>query len=291
MTQALKTPSVSLVNLKGGVGKTALTVNLAFALAEWHQKSVLVIDVDPQFNSTQHLLSEDVIVKELKGKTVKNILDPDQSAVSVGQKPRKGAGKSDATSFIRNIETTDGNLDLLPSLLDLSFVNRNPSGKEGRLEKFLHKVDDDYDIILIDCPPTISVLSLAAFHSSRYYLVPVTPDYFAPIGIPLIEEEVAHYLENLRAETGEMNPLGIVFTIVDTRWHANWSAIKTRVSRATEIPIFDTHFSYSKLWRDCAHEHNPVYRDKPTSSPARQLRDFAQEFLDRLETAEQARKG
>ena len=82
MAQALNTPTVSFVNLKGGVGKTALTVNLALSLAEQHQKSVLLIDMDPQFNATQHLLTEDEIVKGLK-RTVKDVLDRQPPSISV----------------------------------------------------------------------------------------------------------------------------------------------------------------------------------------------------------------
>lgn len=287
MASALSTPSISIVNLKGGVGKTALSVNLAFALAEWHAKRVLLVDIDPQFNATQHLLQEQVIVDNLSGRTVKDILDPPNPSVHTGRTPKRKRPAAD--EYIQNVPVIgNGSIDLLPSLLDLSFVNRNPSGKEGRLEQFLHKIESKYDVILIDCPPTISVLSMAAFNSSKYYVVPVTPDYFAPIGIPLLEEEVDYYLENLHSETGTMIPLGIVFTIVDNRWHADWGSISRRVSAKTDIPIFNTHFSYSKYWRDCAFTHQPVYRGlPPTSTPASELRKFTIEFLEKLNMAEE----
>jgi chromosome partitioning protein len=288
MNESLSVPSVSIVNLKGGVGKTALTVNLAFALAEWHDYRVLVVDIDPQFNATQHLLEEKVIIKELSGNTVKDILDPPPPLVQVGI-PRKQK-KRTPQSFIRDISVQgSGHLHLLPSLLDLSFVSRNPSGKEGRLEQFLRKVENDYDVILIDCPPTTSVLTHAAFNASRYYVVPVTPDYFAPIGIPLIEEEVSYYLENLHADTGEMQPLGLVFTIVDPRWHSNWEAVARRVKQATDIVPFATWFTNSKYWRDCAFAHVPVYRHAKNSVAAGQLESFTVEFIDRLDNAEASR--
>lgn len=288
MADALSTPVVSLVNLKGGVGKTALSVNLAYALAEWHQKDVLLVDIDPQFNATQHLLDEDVIVKGLRGRTVKDILDPAPPTISVGAR-RKKKGGTKPGRFLKKIDVEAGSLHLLPSLLDLSFVNRNPTGKEGRLEKYLRKVEGDFDIILIDCPPTISVLTIAAFNASRYYVVPVTPDYFAPIGIPLIEEEVEHFLSNLHAESGEMQPLGIVYTIVDARWHANWTDVADRVALATEIEAFDTHFTHSKRWRDCAGHHHAVYDEPSSTRQAKQLENFAEEFLERLQNAEEKR--
>jgi len=289
MTKSLTIPTVSLVNLKGGVGKTALTVNLAFALAEWHHRAVLVVDIDPQFNATQHLLDEEIIVNELSGRTVKDILDPTPAAIQIGT--RKKSRKLSPQDFVQEVQTVGrGTLSLVPSLLDLSFVSRNPANKEGRLERFLHKVQHDYDIILIDCPPTISVLTHAAFNASRYYVVPVTADYFAPIGIPLIEEEVSFYLENLHADTGEMQPLGIVFTIVDSRWHADWESVARRVTQSTKIPPFGTHFTYSKYWRECASSHEPVYRRHGKSPPAKQLANFCEQFLERLDAAEGSRR-
>jgi len=81
----IQKPTVSLVNLKGGVGKTALSVNLAFALAEWHDFSVLLVDIDPQFNATQHLLDENTIVTDLTGKTIKDILDPTPASMVKSQ--------------------------------------------------------------------------------------------------------------------------------------------------------------------------------------------------------------
>ncbi len=288
---ALRTPSISFVNLKGGVGKTALAVNVAFALAEWYGRSVLLVDIDPQFNATQHLLDESIIVKGLKGKTIKDILDPPPPTMPVGtgKKKKKKAPRPSPRRFLREIEVADGSLHLLPSLLDLSFVNRNPQAQHGRLEKYLHEIEDDFDIILIDCPPTISILTMAAFNASRYYVIPVTPDYFAPIGIPLMEEEVEYFLGNLHADTAEMQPLGIVFTIVDQRWHANWEDVANRVKGATEIEVFDTHFSHSKRWRDCAPKHRPVYEEERSGTQRRQLEQFMEEFMERLETAESER--
>ncbi len=292
MADQIQPPTVSLVNLKGGVGKTALSVNLAYALAEWHDMRVLLVDIDPQFNATQHLLDETVIVAGLEG-TIKDILDPPAPTIGVGtgKKTKKKRSSANPRRFLHEIGINGGgSLHLLPSLLDLSFVNRNPADKSGRLERYLQQVDDDFDIILIDCPPTISVLTMAAFNASRYYLIPVTPDYFAPIGIPLIEEEVEHFLGNLHADSAEMIPLGIAYTIVDKRWHANWEEVANRVASASDIPAFESHFTYSKRWRDCAANHQPVYREPSSGNQQRQLEHFVDEFLERLEEAEDARE-
>lgn len=286
---ALSIPSVSFVNLKGGVGKTALTVNLAYALAEWHDYNVLVVDVDPQFNATQHLLDEKQIVAGFTGGTIKDILDPPAPVIQTG-KPKKAAKHNPRDALVEVTVTGGGTLHLLPSLLDLSFVNRNPQGKEGRLEQFLTKVESDFDIILLDCPPTISILSHAAFNASRYYMVPVTPDYFAPIGIPLLEEEVDYFLSNLHAPTGTMVPLGLAYTLVDQREHVDWRSVANRIEKNTKIKPFSTHFPASKYWKDCAGEHKPVYKMQNAVDAKQRLEDFTKEFLARLSAEEEAEK-
>lgn len=283
----LKKPSVSFVNLKGGVGKTALTVNVAYALAEWHALKVLIVDVDPQFNATQHLLDEKQIVAGFAGGTIKTVLDPPDPIIHTG-KPKKPSKQNPKDALVKIPINGKGSLHLLPSLLDLSFVNRNPQGKEGRLEQYLSRVEDDFDIILLDCPPTISILSYAAFNASRYYVIPVTPDYFAPIGIPLLEEEVDYYLSNLHAPTGAMIPLGLVYTQVDQRDHVDWQSITKNIERNTKIVPFQVYFPLSKYWKDCAPEHKPVYKLQNSGDARQRLEAFVNDFRSRLDKAEKA---
>lgn len=286
----LSCPSVSVVNLKGGVGKTAITVNLGFALAEYWGWHVLIVDIDPQFNATQHLLDEEVIVSSLRGSTIKDILDPTPPAIQAGR-GGKATKRPSPETFIRPVSDYPGGgrLDLVPSLLDLSFVTKNPFGKEAHLEKYLQKVAHKYDLILIDCPPTISVLTLAAFNASRYYIIPVTPDHFASVGIPLLEQEVAQYLnETNHSETGEMIPLGVVYTMVDRRGHSDSREIMAQVNRNTSVAPFDASLSDSKFWRTCARSHRPVYESLSRRGKDEVL-GFAEEFVQRIENEEEGR--
>lgn len=88
---------------------------------------------------------------------------------------------------------TGSKLDLIPSRLELSRTLRNPTGKERRLAKALSKVSDDYDLIIIDCAPTDSILTDAAYFASRYVLIPVKPEFLATIGLPLLARSIQEF--------------------------------------------------------------------------------------------------
>jgi chromosome partitioning protein len=100
-------------------------------------------------------------------------------------------------------------LDLIPSRLDLSRSMKDPYGKERHLARALAQVSMDYDLILIDCAPTESVLTDAAYFASRYILVPIKPEFMATIGLPLL----ARSLQDFRAENPEheIEIAGLVF--------------------------------------------------------------------------------
>ncbi len=100
-------------------------------------------------------------------------------------------------------------LDLLPSRLELSRTLKNPTGKERRLAKALARISDRYDLILIDCAPTESILTDAAYFASRYVIVPVKPEFMATIGLPLLARSLQEFqIEN---DDHEIEIAGLVF--------------------------------------------------------------------------------
>ena len=155
---------ICFANMKGGVGKTTLCVNLGFALFS-RQKKVLIVDNDPQFNATTALLEPQNYLKYCintgaKYRTIHDIYE---------KPPRIAGGNVDKgwqEYFIPRWFMGDkkaARLDLLASRIDLYETLRNPSQKEYLLDKFLANRAQDYDYVLIDCPPTPSVLTLSAF--------------------------------------------------------------------------------------------------------------------------------
>jgi chromosome partitioning protein len=144
--------TVSPLNMKGGVGKSTLAVNLAWQFY-WFNKRVLLVDLDPQFNASQYLIGG-VGYKKLvqdQAATTWDIFEQHTSIPGVTKKP------FDPKKVIYSYRSSRPDcLHLIPSCLELCYTLRNPTGKEQLLAKFLGKEATDYDLILIDCPPTDS---------------------------------------------------------------------------------------------------------------------------------------
>ncbi len=162
--------------MKGGVGKSTLTVNLAWHFAAYNvwSKNVLIVDLDPQFNASQYLLGVAEYAKILQsGKpTVWDIFEQGTRTPAAGQ--RRLSNPHDP---IHNRITfqTGARIDLIPSRLELAYSLKNPGQKEHYLSQLLQQVESEYDLIIIDCAPTESILTTAAYLSSDYLLVPVKP--------------------------------------------------------------------------------------------------------------------
>ena len=200
--------AVSLINMKGGVGKTTLAAQLAHAAANDNLRT-LAVDLDPQSNLSHSVMGPKAYVKHLQDRrpTVAQIFDEYIPAGGTHGSPRpidlddviiKNAG------YWRN-----STLDLIASRLELSRTLKNPTSKERRLAKALARVSDRYDLILIDCAPTESILTDAAYFASRYVIVPVKPEFMATIGLPLLARSIQEFqAEN---EDHDVEIAGLVF--------------------------------------------------------------------------------
>ena len=155
--------AVALVNMKGGVGKSTLTANFGWYCAYYGNKRVLIVDLDPQFNLSQYVLGNDRYEKHLEqGKpTIVEIFEqhaPGSTAeTSVGKEAITVAHKWKDGSLIH----------VIPSKLELAWTLKNPHQKEHLVRDYLLDVKDSYDLILIDCPPTESMLTAAAYIQRR----------------------------------------------------------------------------------------------------------------------------
>lgn len=181
---------VSLINMKGGVGKTTLASQIAWYAVRTMDKKVLLIDLDPQANASQSVMSPQTWVKYLDGGglTVADIFEQFTPTSAASGSPKKlDPGKV----IYKRVEYDDGSLlHIVPSRLELSFTLRNPTGKETLLARFVAKVERNYDLIIIDCSPTDSILTDAAYHCSRYILVPIRAEFLASIGFPLLNRSI-----------------------------------------------------------------------------------------------------
>jgi len=203
------TVSVSLINMKGGVGKTTLTFNLAWYSAWQANLKVLAVDLDPQSNLSQYFMGAENYL---------NYLNSDKSTVVEIFEQFSSPKASKGSPTLVNPDTVihklhqwnDGSLlDIIPSRLELAWTLKNPTEKAHLLPKFLASVSKNYDLILIDCAPTESILTTAAYRSSRYVVVPVKPEFLATIGFPLLGRSIEEY--KLMHQDQQLDIAGVIF--------------------------------------------------------------------------------
>lgn len=254
--------AISLINMKGGVAKTTLSVNIADYLFKRHHKRVLLIDIDPQFNATQCLISGDEYVNYIKsnGDTIVNVFDRNfRPTVGVIDGPSVKTPKK--LGEIKPYPTSRG-FELLPGALDLYKLEMAPGeGREYRLRNYLKEVQSKYDCVIIDTPPTPSVWMTSALLASDYYLIPVKPDPISLTGIDLLGGIISEKTENFGLE---IECCGIVLTIAEENTNVYKNAIR--------------NLSKSKKWKDKLYaRHLP----KRTEIARRQLnQEFILDYTD-----------
>lgn len=241
---------VSCVNLKGGVGKTALAVNFA-AYCGSKGLRTLLIDLDPQTNTTFSSIGVDEWEKHAaKYGTVADLLGARQHTKAEGHARQ-------VQSVIR--KDVFKNVDLIPSHMDLFTVDldlASATARERKLSKALQPVKDDYDIIICDCPPNLTIPTQNALAISTHYVVPISPDFLSAIGVALLIKRVKELCDDLeheiehagivisrvgrpalhRAQT--VNALRQTFgkTVLD---HVINERVKVSEAAAAHVPIFD----------------------------------------------------
>lgn len=202
----------SIINLKGGVGKTTLTLALAHYLAAEHHRRVLVIDLDPQTNATIALVTERRWrERDQAGQTLyqlfKDQLDNTQHFIA----------QEAILTRVSNMGGGIPGLDLLPSSIRLHRIQDKitkitdldtfRSSSVYALREVLREVLPHYEHVLIDCPPNLGIITLNGIAISRYFLIPVVPDILSTLGVPLVLDRMADFA--LRAQH-EIFGLGIV---------------------------------------------------------------------------------
>jgi chromosome partitioning protein len=286
---------ISFMNMKGGVGKTTLAVNVAYGLAALHNKRVLMVDVDPQFNATQCLVQDEAYLKHISDPskaTIKDIFVPQtvtpvRTTMGLGKATnRKNISLTDCTMKIYDGENPpgfarhgQGILDLIPSTLELVEVQHSPRQTEVRLKTFLREKANGYDFVLIDCPPTISIFTESAILASDKYVVPIKPDPLSVLGLPLLERYISDYTTDAGMN---LEQLGIVFTQVRRPTPHSMKAVMDDLRSTRKDAVFTAMSSVSTYVSESVEYHKPVFYYKKTTEKVKaQFFDITSEFLKR----------
>ncbi len=200
MTRLNKPIVVCIINLKGGVGKSTIAALLARRAYSQHGKNVLAIDIDPQANLSQALMGS-------RYNTFLETKAPSIVEVFAGYRPPSVTKSSPVRLVASDVAHTiagspERSLQLIPSRFDFSDnLTQSVRPDPKVLAKFLSAEFHEKDLIIIDCAPTESVLTHAAYHASGLVLVPVRPEYFATIGFPLLRESLTDFSRRNRGHS------------------------------------------------------------------------------------------
>ena len=190
---------ISVINQKGGVGKTTTVINLAAGLAQ-KEKKVLIIDLDPQGNATTGLGLSNL---ENSGETIYGILNGSKSISEVIKK----------TNF-KNLDIVTSNVDLSGLEVETAGDNRRAFILKGKLTAYLNDSSAVYDYILIDCPPSLSLLTVMALVSSDSLVVPLQAEFFALEGLTQLMKTIERIKVSLNPK---LKIRGILLTMFDKR--------------------------------------------------------------------------
>lgn len=185
---------ISVLNMKGGVGKTTLAANVFREVFRNHKLSTLLIDFDPQYNLSQMLLSRKKYESlQEEGRTLFRVMEQPSptSVLEVSKKDLLEPPLPDEISLtLRTLVNSEERLDLIAGDFNLVRFNlRENDGLEAprkRLEKFIEKVKKNYKIIVLDCNPSSSFLTRTAIENATHLLIPVRPDRYSVLGLDLI---------------------------------------------------------------------------------------------------------
>ncbi|RNE49718.1 ParA family protein [Corynebacterium alimapuense] len=249
---------ISMCNQKGGVGKTTSTINLGACLAEQGRK-VLLVDLDPQGALSAGL----GIQHDELDLTVYNLLVDNRTSIHAAIHH----------SGVPNLDLVPANIDL--SAAEIQLVNE--VGREQTLARALRPVLNEYDFIILDCQPSLGLLTVNALACSHAVIIPMECEYFSLRGLALLTDTVEKVSDRLNFD---LEVMGILVTMFDRRTsHAR--EVMSRVVEVFGDRVFDSVITRTVRFPETSVAGEPIITWAPNSQGAEQYRSLALEVIDR----------
>ena len=288
---------IATVNMKGGVGKTTLTVNLATSLAKNHNQRVLVVDLDTQISATLSLISPQEFAKLRRerrtlGRLIYKAIKPEnRSKLTIEDIIQP------YICGIKGLELLPGDIDLYDEYLVSEMLHHQAVKEEKRnfgdiwnsFERFLIRsilepVIDKYDLIILDCAPGYNLLTRSGIVASDFYLLPARPEPLSVVGIQLLERRIAQLKESHKDGAPlKLQLLGIVFILSGGLIGRYYKQVMKRVTEDF-IPtqLFQTRIPMDVNVAKAVDSFKPVVIATPGAPGARAFIKLTEEVLQKL---------
>lgn len=276
---------VSFINMKGGVGKTTLCVGIAEYLANYLDKRILVIDIDPQFNATQSLLNKYSRVEEYI-----NNLQPNKRTIRrIFETPTSVLEQAKIVQVEDVVTNIAPNLDMILGDINIIFDTSQEAIRIHKIKRFItdNNLKSRYDYIFIDSPPTISLFTDAALVASDYYLVPVKIDHYSVLGATSLISVIGNLQHN---HNPDIQNMGFLYTNTDEKLTEKTIRIKEQFESATpfnSLYFFDNRLSFVRDLMVGGRGNIPSSYRKSK----KEINLICREFIERISTLENERNG